>query len=119
VRVEFFRSQNGAVPVRDFLEELGNNPKLRAKVFRSINLLEQFGSGLPGPHAASIVGRDFRELRIRQGSNIARIFFVAHGEDQVVLLHGFLKKTQKTPLPEIKTAQRRLDELMGRRTRNE
>ena len=56
------------------------------------------------------------ELRTVQGSNITRVlyFFVAGGE--IVLTHGFVKKTQKTPAREIERAKRMREDW---RSRNE
>lgn len=109
--VEFYREANGSRPVEDFIRDLRRNRKLQAKVLRTIALFEEFGTSLPGPHSASIVGHDFRELRIQFGSDIARIFYIAASGQRMVLLHGFMKKTQKTPIAELALAQKRLNTL--------
>ena len=44
------------------------------------------------------------------GGRIARVIFVIH-EDQVVLLHGFVKKAQKTPKPALDLARKRAQEV--------
>ena len=50
------------------------------------------------------------EVRIRLSTRIARVLFVLDG-DMMVLLHGFIKKEQKTPKPELDLAKERLKPL--------
>lgn len=71
------------------------------KVGRHIDLLEQFGNQLRMPYSKSL-GNHLFELRIK-GQQEVRIFYTFH-ENKAVLLHGFIKKTQKTPAREIETA---------------
>jgi phage-related protein len=109
--VEFFADARGTRPVAEFITALRSNPKLAAKVLRSIDLLQQFGVDLPMPHSAPLVGYEFRELRVRHGSDIARLFYAAMPGRRIVLLHGFQKKRQATPRRELEIAQRRLQAL--------
>jgi phage-related protein len=51
-----------------------------------------------------------RELRSNLGPGIARTFFTIY-ETKIVLLHGFIKKSQKTPANELALAKRRLNKL--------
>ena len=46
------------------------------------------------------------ELRVKFASDISRIFYFAYRQDTFVLLHGFVKKTEKTPQREIERALR-------------
>jgi phage-related protein len=50
------------------------------------------------------------EVRCRVASGIARVLFTVDG-DTMVLLHGFVKKSQKTPTNDLETARRRLADL--------
>ncbi|HEY4510046.1 MAG TPA: type II toxin-antitoxin system RelE/ParE family toxin [Candidatus Paceibacterota bacterium] len=79
-----------------------------AKVFRAIDLLEGFGPRLGMPHSKKI-DHDLFELRIR-GVQEVRIFYTVH-RTSIVLLHGFVKKSQKTPKKEIRTAVQRIRAL--------
>lgn len=74
------------------------------KVLRIIDLLEMFGNRLGMPHSKKIQANLF-ELRVR-GKQEIRIFYVFHN-NKAVLLHGFVKKTEKTPLKEIGVALKR------------
>ncbi len=71
--------------------------KFRAKAFRGIELLEEFGPNLPMPHAKALKGTDgLRELRIIFSSDIARMFYFHHKERVYVVTSGFVKKSEKT-----------------------
>ncbi len=76
-----------------------------AKVLRTLDLLEQFGSKLGPPHTKKISTNLF-ELRV-SGKQEIRIFYVFHKSD-IFLLHGFIKKSQKAPRKEIKAAIQKL-----------
>jgi phage-related protein len=52
--VDFYRKENGNVPVVDFLYSL--TPKLRAKAFRDIELLKDMGNELREPYVKAIKG---------------------------------------------------------------
>lgn len=72
-----------------------------SKIVKMIALLETFEEKLGMPYAKQL-GRNFYELRIR-GIQEVRIFYCFY-ENQAVFVHAFLKKSQKTPQKEIKTA---------------
>jgi len=76
-----------------------------AKVLRTIDLLEKFGEKLGSPHAKKILSRIF-ELRI-SGKQEIRIFYTFH-KSQIFLLHGFIKKSQKTPRKELNLTLQKL-----------
>ena len=73
-----------------------------AKVLRVIDLLEEFGYSLEAPHTKKIAD-DIFELRIR-GKQEIRILYTFQ-KQSVVLLHGFVKKTQKIPKKEVDIAK--------------
>lgn len=103
--VEFYKKENGKVPVLDFMLSL--QPKLRAKAFSDIELLKQHGDCLKEPYVKPIKGKKNKglyELRIKFSSDIARIFYFTYYNHKYVLLHGFVKKTIKTPRAEIDKA---------------
>ena len=79
-----------------------------AKVFRAIDLLKIFGLDLRMPHSKKIKNGLF-ELRIR-GKQEVRIFYTFH-KMSIILLHGFVKKSQKTPQKEIQIALKRRSTL--------
>lgn len=79
-----------------------------AKVLRTIDLLEQFSHQLGMPHSKKVKS-GFFELRIR-GHQEVRIFYTFQ-KREIILLHGFVKKSQKTPQQEINKAARKLQSL--------
>ena len=107
----FYEKEDGKTPVQEFLDKLP--VKHHAKALRDIDVLEKYGTTLVEPHVKHIKGKLW-ELRIKSASDISRIFyFVPVGMD-IVLLHGFVKKTQKTPNREIETANTFLDDYQRR-----
>lgn len=101
--VEFYETESGEKPCLDFLNTL--EVKLRAKVFRDLTLLEQYGNELRLPYSEHLDDGIF-ELRTIQGKNIVRnLYFFIVGK-KIIVTHGFKKKTQKTPPEEIQKAKK-------------
>ena len=80
----------------------------KSKITRYLELLEDYGFNLKMPYSKRITANLY-ELRIR-GQQEVRIFYTVK-TDTAYLLHGFIKKTNKTPVKEIKTALNRLNNL--------
>lgn len=78
----------------EFLDSLP--VKDAAKVFQTIQMLEEFGPALPFPYSSQIEGK-LRELRTRLGRNLYRILYYADKKRRFVLLHGFRKTSEKLP----------------------
>jgi len=117
--VELYEKTDGKTPVLEFI--LGLNPKQQAKIYREIDLLEKFGNELHYPHVDTVKGKMYVglwELRVELSSNIFRIFYFLPKNNKVVLLHGIVKKKQKTPKKELDTALERMKEYI-RREKNE
>ncbi|MBI3261371.1 type II toxin-antitoxin system RelE/ParE family toxin [Candidatus Berkelbacteria bacterium] len=102
-KIVFFESARGERPVGTFIDSL--DEKTESKVFRSLDLLRNYGSTLMMPHAKKISAQLY-ELRIR-GRNEIRIFYTFRG-NAIYLLHAFQKKSQKIPNRELETAENRL-----------
>ena len=64
--------------------------------------------GLPYTRA---MGEGLFEMRARGAEGIGRAFFCALIGQRIVILHGFIKKSQKTPLADLRIARKRLKEL--------
>jgi phage-related protein len=114
--VELYEKLDGKVPVLEFI--LGLNPKQQAKIYREIDLLEKFGNELHYPHVEKIKGKkfiDLWELRIEFASNIFRIFYFIPKRNTAILLHGIIKKAQKTPIKELETALVRMNDYLRRK----
>lgn len=103
--VVFFRTETGREPVRDWLRDLGKEDR---KVIGEDIKLVQFRWPLGMPRVRKIEP-DLWEVRIRlSAGRIARVFFTVQGR-QMALLHGMMKKSQKTPASDLKIARSRRD----------
>lgn len=107
--VAFYRSKAGSEPVREWLKELPAED--RQILGRDLRLVEM---GWPvGMPLCRPLGGGLWEVRSRlEGNRMARVLFCA-AQGSMVLLHGFIKKTQKTPQSEMDLARARQKEVEG------
>ena len=111
--IEFFDTDRGSSPPKDFL--LALRGKAQAKLVRALDLLEEYGSTIGEPYVKAIQGkRGLMELRTSLGSDAFRLFFFHSGGRRLVVVHGIRKKSQRTPLRDLETAERRMLEHMRR-----
>ncbi len=90
----------------DFLDSL---PKIaRGKTFNTINLLEEHGKYLGRPHSKKI-HKEIYELIVKGDIEVRILYGIIKGK--AYLVHGFKKKSNKTPKKEIDTALNRLYNL--------
>jgi|SRR5437879_8954227 len=103
--VKFFRTASGAEPVKEWLKELDRGD--RAIIGEDIKTVE-FGWPMGMPLCRSISGyKDLWEVRSQiTGNRITRVIFYIRN-DEMILLHGFIKKTQKTPQSDLDLADKR------------
>lgn len=109
--IDYYREPRGRVPVTEYLDTL-QLPD-RARVVRTIGLLEDYGPLLKMPHARHLIGKIW-ELRIDGRPNSFRVLYAGVPGRKFILLHAFAKKTDKTPPDELVTAQRRLTDYLER-----
>lgn len=113
--VIFYRTVDGKCPVQEFLDSLPS--KAAQKVTWVLNLVEDIAL-LPPTYFKKMVGtEEIWECRIQLGSNAYRIFCFLDGNSVVVLTHGLIKKTQKTPQREIERAEDYRRNYLQRRTK--
>ncbi len=72
----------------------------------------EFGSNLGMPHTKPIDDSLF-ELRVKGKEGIARVFYCTRVGKRIVMLHVFIKKTQKIPKKELKLATQRMKEVFN------
>jgi phage-related protein len=100
--VIFYRTVDGKCPVQEFIDSLPG--KVAQKIVWVLKLLEDLEI-VPSSYFKKLVGtEEIWECRIQFGSNTYRIFcfFI---DNSVILTHGFVKKSQKTPAGEIERAE--------------
>jgi phage-related protein len=86
-------------------------PTLRAKFLHIAELLETFGPHqVREPHVKPL-GHKLWEIRMKGRSGIARAIYVTATGQRIVVLHAFVKKTQKTPRSAIEMALKRAEEV--------
>ncbi len=110
-KISVYQDESGNEPMVEFLNSLP--AKHRAKALRTIDLLAEFGRDLKAPYTKHLE-KELWELRVKQGSDISRIFYFAEIGGSFVLLHGFVKKSQKTPKKELDRARRYLGDYCRR-----
>ncbi len=106
LRVRFYRTVSGTEPVRDWLINL--DKEKRRKIGIDIKTV-QFGWPMGMPLVRKLE-RGLWETRSHLAGGIARVMFTVDGST-MVLLHGFIKKSQATPQQDLATARRRLADL--------
>ena len=102
LKVVFFKTDAGNEPVRDWLKELSKDD---CKVIGTDILTVQYAWPVGKP-LVDHLGDGLWEVRSRLDNRIARTLF-AMVDQEIVLLHGFIKKQQKTPADELELAKKR------------
>jgi len=105
--IHFYRSKNGREPVRDWLKEIGRPDTI--VIGEDIRMVQTgWPVGLP---VCRLLGEGLYEVRSSlPNGRIARILFCFHNKT-IVLLHGFIKKTQKIPAGDLHLAKERRDNI--------
>src|ERR1700733_2256167 len=106
LHVRLFRSRSGAEPVRDWLCEMKKT--IRKAIGEDIKTV-QIGWPLGMPLVRKME-KDLGEDRSPIPGGMTRVLFTLR-DNQIVLLHGFVKKSPKTPADDLEIARRRLCEL--------
>lgn len=88
--VDFYREDDGALPVRKWMESLPED--IRGKVIARIDLLREGGPTLDYPYTSQIEGR-LREARLRVGKTRYRVLYFFDEDRTAILLHGFTKNS--------------------------
>jgi phage-related protein len=92
-------------------EEIMNLPvTLQARYIGLTDRMMDHGPNLGLPHTDAFGGGLF-ELRLNGAEGIARVFFCLVVKQKIVMLHSFIKKTQKTPDKELRLAKQRMKEF--------
>lgn len=100
--VRFFRTEAGNEPVRDWLIEL---PRAHKRIIGTEIKIVQMGWPIGMPVVRKLE-KGLWEVRVNLVDTIARVLFTVDG-NIMVLLHGFIKKSQKTPASDLETAKQR------------
>lgn len=112
-QINFYKDSSGKSPVEEFLDKLEQTnkllydqtlkgiEKLRNRAYHKEPLSKYLESGI-------------WELRIRSKSNLLRVIYTFTKGQIIILLHGFIKKQQRTPQNELEEARKRLKDIKSR-----
>ena len=103
-KIYYYLNPSGENVIRKFIISLQKTQQ--AKIRRTLQLISDYGLTPANPHLKKLAGTPLWEIRILGQDNI-RILYVVPEADSVLILHGFIKKSQKTPPKEIQTALKR------------
>lgn len=106
LEVRFYRELNGNEPVRKWLKSI--HKEKRRSIGQDIKTV-QFGWPLGMPIVRGL-GQKLWEIRSIFPNGIARVIFTLE-DDIIILLHGYIKKSQKMPKEELELAKKRLKKL--------
>lgn len=109
--IYYYTTARGGNPVLDFILSL-DKPQ-QAKVRRLLLTIEKYGLDTVIPHIKKLTGTPLWELRIIGKDNL-RVLYVIPGKNCILALHGFVKKTQKTPEKELSIAIGRFGDWKSR-----
>ena len=107
--IDYYKDIKGKEPVKEFLNSLSLPAK--AKMMRLIEFLAERGVLLKEPYTKQIRGK-IRELRIKDKQGAVRVLYFTYTGKRFILLHGFIKKTDKTPENDIEIAEKRMNNFI-------
>ncbi len=85
-------------------------PGILAHFLHLVEMIEEFGPALGLPYTKAI-GEGLFEIRAKGKEGIGRSFFFTVQGQEIIILHSFIKKSQKTPKRELATARKRLKKV--------
>lgn len=83
---------------------------LRGRYLALTDRMEIFGANLGEPHTKAF-GDGLFELRLKSAEGIARVFYCTLIGQRILMLHSFVKKSQRTPRRELRLAENRMKEI--------
>jgi phage-related protein len=96
--------------LEDWLDDIPKD--IKARIISIVDLLIENGpQNVREPYVKHVKGKLF-EIRAKGKDGIARVFYFTMTGQRIVLLHGFMKKTQKTPGKELEIAVARMQEIL-------
>jgi len=109
--VKFYEDKKKRKPVEEFL--LGLSVKARAKVTKSLEILQSQGVLTPYPHVSHVKDKLF-ELRVKQSKNQYRVIYFINTGRSIILLHGFVKTSRQIEASDIEISEKRYQDFIER-----
>ena len=108
--IDFYKTEDNESPVEEWLLSIPETALV--KITRNMGLLREFNITLKEPYIKPL-GDKLYEIRAKDTNGIYRVIYFAYTGQKFVMLHGFTKKTQKTPSKELKLAKKRMEEMIN------
>lgn len=108
--INYWHNPSGKAPVEKYLDSIDNKEE-RAELLSILKGIQENGTDAIGVEFRHIEGKLW-ELKIKTHGNQHRIFYIVLKGNEMILLHAYLKKSQKAPLKEIKIARQRMKQLL-------
>ena len=109
--ISFYRTVSGKCPVEEHLDSLADAET--TKIAWVLKLIREIDP-IPSKYFKKLVNTDIWEVRVNVGRNTFRLLGFFHSSELIILTNSFQKKTQKTPLREIRLAEKRMKEYLNR-----
>jgi phage-related protein len=108
--IKIYKTKDDDSPVEEWLKTI---PKTAyAKLIRNMKLLREFNIILKEPYVKPL-GDKLYEIRAKDTNGIYRVVYFAYTGKKFIMLHGFTKKTQKTPMKELRLSKNRMEEMLN------
>lgn len=105
----FYETRSGRSPVTKFIDEQPERDQ--AAILAALHSVEERSFEAKGAIFRQLDGKLW-EIKIKAPSGGYRFLYVLASKDVMMILHGFLKKSQKTPLKELEVARKRMTEVL-------
>ena len=109
--INYWRNPSGKVPIEKYIDTIDNKEE-RAELLSILKGIQENGTDAIGVEFRQIEGKLW-ELKIRIHGNQHRVFYIVLKGNEMILLHAYLKKTQKAPVKEIEVAKQRMKTVIG------
>ena len=104
--IVFYTTESGKCPIKDHLDTLSDN---QVTIIRELDLI-------PIKHFRKLINTDnIWEVKVDVGKNTFRLLGFMQEKELIILTNSFQKKSQKTPMNEIKLAEKRKKDFLSRR----
>lgn len=111
LRINYWRTLSGKSPVERYIDAIDSGAE-RAELLSLLRGVQENGTDAVGVEFRQIEGKLW-ELKVRLHGHQHRIFYVVLKGNEMVLLHVYLKKTQKAPVNELRVAKQRMKSVIG------
>lgn len=109
--INYWRNAAGKSPVEKYIDRVDNKEE-RAELFSILKGIQEKGTDALGVEFRQIEGKLW-ELKIKVFGSQHRIFYLVMSGNRMVLLHAYLKKSQKAPQKDLRVAKQRMKSIIG------